>query len=185
VALEEHGGIPGALAIQGTKIVYGTDLNGDVDVITVVPGTVAKCGKEDPANPGQYLMTNCVRIARSQGSLVKEVILAFGDWAYWIDSPSVKSGELAPPGTPANDQIGSTMTTLKSMATNPAHTNIYFTDGDSNDATAGTIWKTGINKSQVDSQVPLARNQAGAGSISVNATKVFWATDCAINSTAP
>jgi hypothetical protein len=71
------------------------------------------------------------------------------------------------------------------MATNPAHTNIYFTDGDSNDATAGTIWKTGINKAQVDSQVPLARNQAGAGSISVNATKVFWATDCAINSTNP
>jgi hypothetical protein len=186
VAMEEHEGIPGALAMEGTKIVYPTDLNGDVDVITVVPGTVAKCGKEDPANPGSYLMVNCVRLARSQGSLKKEVILAFGGWAYWIDGTAIKGGELAPAGTAANDQIGSTLLNpIAGMAVNPAKSNIYFTEFDNNAPTgmSGLVQKTG--KAKESTQTPIARNQVAPGSIAVDATKVFWAADCAINATTP
>lgn len=186
VAMEEHEGIPGALAMDGDKIVYPTDLNGDVDVIKVVPGTVAKCGKEDPANPGSYLMVNCVRIARSQGSLKKEVILAFGGWAYWIDGGAIKGGELAPAGTAANDQIGTTMLNpIAGMAVNPAKSNIYFTEYDTNAATgmSGLVQKTG--KAKESAQSAIARNQVAPGSIAVDATKVFWAAECEINATNP
>lgn len=183
VAVEEHGGIPGALALEGTKLAYPTDLNGDVDIVTIMPGVEARCGKEDDTKPTGYDMLNCVRIARSQGSLKKELMMAFGGWAYWIDNPSIKAGELAPPGTPANDQVGSTMFAIQGMTTNK--TNIYFTDADTNAPTApnGTIWKTGINKAQLTSQVPLARGQVSPGSIALDATKVYWAADCAINAT--
>jgi hypothetical protein len=186
IALEEHGGIPGAIAIDGTKLVYPTDLNGDVDVITIVAGTVAKCGKPNAQNPEIYDMVNCVRIARSQGSLRKDAMLAFGGWAYWIDGGAIKGGELAPAGTAANDQIGSTMLNpITSMAVNPAKTNIYFTESDVNAPTgmSGIVQKTG--KAKESPQSPLARNQVAPYSIAVTATKVYWAADCGIWSTNP
>jgi hypothetical protein len=182
VALEEHEGVPGALALDpnGTTMVYPTDLNGDVDIVYLKDGMVAKCGKEDPANPGMYLMVNCTRIARSQGSLFKEAVVAVAGKVYWVDGTSVKGGDSAPGAAASNDTYGSTLENNITALTANA-TTIYFAEAKS-DGTEGIIEKTAMVKDSTP--VQLARGQKGPNSIATDATKVYWSTsDCSINAT--
>jgi hypothetical protein len=182
VALEEHEGVPGALALDpnGTTMVYPTDLNGDVDIVYLKDGMVAKCGKEDPANPGMYLMVNCTRIARSQGSLFKEAVVAVAGKVYWVDGTSVKGGDSAPGAAASNDTYGSTLENNITALTANA-TTIYFAEAKS-DGTEGIIEKTAMMKDSTP--VQLARGQKGPNSIATDATKVYWSTsDCSINAT--
>jgi sugar lactone lactonase YvrE len=71
------------------------------------------------------------------------------------------------------------------MAVNPAKSNIYFTEFDNNAPTgmSGLVQKTG--KAKESPQSAIARNQVAPGSIAVDASKVYWAADCAINAQTP
>jgi hypothetical protein len=175
IAQEVKGGLPGALALDGTKIVYPTGQNGDVDVITPVAGTVSLCGKEDPAT-GEFdpkLQVNCLRVGRSRGSLVLSAILAKADRAYWINGASVQANPTGPNAIPMNEDLGTPGGDVTAMAM--AADKIYFGDGE-------LIEKVGLTSGSASSRI--ARGQKGASSIAVDGSSVYWSTkDCGINKT--
>jgi hypothetical protein len=187
VAVEEHGGIPGAMALDGTKIVYPTDLNGDVDVITVSGTTVAKCGKNgDDGELDPDAQINCQRIARSQGGLFQGVIAARGDRAYWLNNTSVKANSTAPNAGQSNEDIAQSdvaAITALAISTDKA----YFGD-DGLIEVAPLMPTAGEVKGK-----HVARAQPTPTSIALDAMKVYWATgvsdaasanDCAIKNIA-
>jgi hypothetical protein len=173
VASEVHGGVPGAIAISGTTIVFPTALNSDVDAPPVVAGMTAICGMEDAM--GNDIMTTCPRLARSQGSLFLNAIFAINNKAFWFDGPNVKSEAL---GSTNQTFDGVTMSVSSPITAGTATADaIYFAESD------GFISKTALAKDSV--AVQLARGQKAPTSIVVDATKVYWAnTDCSIGSVA-
>jgi hypothetical protein len=182
VASEEHAGIPGGLALDGTALVYPCDINGDVDVVELATGKVASCGAENDA--GDLLQVMCTRIARSQGSLFLGTILATGHRAYWADGTTVKGGDTTPGGAQNNDSIASTASTNGAItALTYAGTTLLFAEYDkAMAANSGFIDKAPLVK---DSNTTiLARGQNAPDSIASDGTKVYWSTgDCKIMST--
>lgn len=186
VALEEHGGIPGAIAIDGTKLVFPTDLNGDVDVITIAAGTVAKCGKNDASgelDPAAQI--NCLRIARSQGGLFLGAISARANRAYWINGTSLKANATGAGATQANEDIAQTDIEITALTTS---TDKAYFGSDGIIDVAPLMPPAGAETKGKH----IARGQPVPTSIAIDATKVYWATgagatasaaDCAINST--
>jgi hypothetical protein len=176
VAREEKGGLPRALALSGNTIAYPTDLNGDVDLVTLVDGVVASCGNEDVN--GNLVMLNCARLARSQGELFMEAILAPPGRVIWGDGPNVKAEDAMSNGT--FDSISMTNDTITGLAMTAS--NVYFADGDPTMRTLGVVYKSAITKDQV--AIRLARGQTHPRSLATGATKVYWSTDdCTIEST--
>jgi hypothetical protein len=175
VAQEKHGGLPSALALNGTaNIVFPTAFNGDVDaaVLGVAP---ASCGAGDAM--GNVIMDTCPRLARGQGELFQRFMAVIGGKAYWIDGVNVKAETI-----PAAGGMGGTFESI-SMAENyitaaTATTDtIYFAED-------GIIEKTpAASNPKSDPPILLARGQMAPTSIAVDATKVYWSTsDCAISS---
>jgi hypothetical protein len=175
VGMEQHGGLPGAIAVSGTTLAYPTNLNSDVDVIKVVAGTPALCGMEDPADSNKLIQVNCTRIARSQGEIFLNSIFAIGGKAYWIDGSNIKSESLTPAADATFDSISMTSASAITAAAATA-TTIYVAED-------GFIDKTPLVKDSV--LIQIARGQKAPTSIAVDGTKVYWATsDCTIGSTA-
>jgi hypothetical protein len=175
VANELHGGLPAALALNGTtSIVYPVMYNGDVDVpsLSAMPAT---CGAGDAQ--GNTIMTTCARLARGQGELFPSFIAAIGGRAYWINGDDIRSEALGPIGTPFDSmQLAQTSEITAATATTDA---IYFADADPSDPSHGYIEKTALAPNSTS--VLLARGQRSPIAIAVDTTKVYWATsDCAI-----
>lgn len=178
VAREETGGLPRALALTGKTIAYPTDLDGDVDIITLVDGVVASCGNQD-AN-GNLVMLNCSRLARSQGELFLEAILAPPGRVIWGDGPNVKV-EDATSSLGTFDSLSTTNSTITGLAMTASA--VYFADGDSTMRALGVVYKSGMTTNQL-LPTRLARGQTHPRSLAVGATKVYWSTDdCTIEST--
>jgi hypothetical protein len=179
VANEVHGGLPAALALNGTiNIVYPATFNGDVDapLLAAMPAT---CGLEDPSNPGNAIETTCPRLGRSQGELFPDFITVIAGRAFWVDGPNVKGELIGPMGT-SFDSITMSQTSHISAAVANTDT-IYFADADPTDLSNGFIEKTALAPNST--AVLLARRQKSPIAIAVDATKVYWATsDCAIMS---
>jgi hypothetical protein len=180
IAREVHGGLPGALALSGTQIGFPTALNGDVDVVTIVPGQVASCGGLDA--DGNLIQLNCTRLARSQGELFTDAILAPPGLFVWADGSNIKM-EAATPGqlspmvfdtvTMTDQEIGGLALTAKA---------IYFGDDDPTHPGQGVIYKAAIGKDQP--ALRLGRGQVQPRSFVVGDTKVYWSTpSCSIEST--
>jgi hypothetical protein len=174
VVKEVHGGIPGAMALNGTtNLVFPTDLNGDVDA-ALLAAPPAICGMED-AN-GDVIMTTCPRLARSQGELFKGWVAVIAGRAYWADGPNLKSEMI---GTTAGvfDAVSTAGTSITALAAS-ADT-IYFSED-------GVVEKApaAVNTTQAP-PILIARGQMAPTSMALDATKVYWATkDCAISSAA-
>jgi hypothetical protein len=179
VANEVKGGLPGALALNGTtNIVYPTGFNGDVDapLLSAMPAT---CGMDDPADPGNAIMTTCPRLGRSQGELFTSFVAVIAGRAYWIDGPNVKGELIGTRGT-SFDSIAMSQTSKITAAAATTDT-IYFADADPNDSGNGFIEKTALAPNSTP--ILLARGQLSPIAIAVGATKVYWATgNCAIMS---
>lgn len=179
VAREEHGGLPTALALDGNRLMYPTDLNGDVDVATLIPGKVSSCGLETPN--GEPAFIDCMRVARSQGSLFREKIIARPGAVLWIDGSSIKLSSTAPGSTIFNDQIASTI--LESITGFAATaTTVYFSEGSATPDATGVISRSLVQRDQVAWR--LARGQRQPRSVVVDDKRVYWSTsDCAIMTT--
>jgi len=206
VGSEDHG-LPGAVAVDGTTIVYPVGRTGDVDAISIAAGTLAQCGLPNP-NGGDDIGVNCNRLGRSQGELFVDAVFAFGGSAYWANGSTLKT-------KPSSVNDGTLEDVTTSVNGNPISavaldgtTSLYFSEQGSqnchpmstNDAgtctrydaaTPAYVEKTSPTKDATP--VPLARfvdpndptKATSATSVAVNATNVFYATiDCSIVSAA-
>jgi Stigma-specific protein, Stig1 len=182
VASEVHGGIPGAVALNGTTIAYGTGINADVDVIQINPAVVAICGVEDaggaliPAsNPG------CTRVARSQGGLLLNSMLLSATTAYWANDDTINAN----PSTAGAGQMNTEVTAstgggISGFVGNA--TAIYFGVHEDN-VIEKTAYPPAGSQTAITA-VRLARGQSSPPSLAVDATNVYWSTtDCSISST--
>ncbi len=168
----EDSGIPRAIAVEGALIGYPTDTNQDVDVISEVMGTDAYCKTEVNTDN-----TNCVRIARSQGSLFYDNVYLVNKVLYWVDGAQVHSNS-ATDNTTGNKTITSADASLAGFAL--AGTNAVFADT----SDAGLIYKAPLvpPEGATDTKVLLARKQVGVTSVAADATHAVWANaDCSIN----
>jgi hypothetical protein len=177
VGNEDHGGIPGALALSGTKLSYPTGLNGDVDIMTIKAGTVGSCGINDPAtnelDPTKQV--NCLRVARSQGSLVLGTMVSNATKAFWADGTNLKANLTADGSPQSNENLGqSAGTDIKALALTA--NNIYFAHDD-------MIERVELKMDAV--QAAITRGQMKPASLAVDATKIYWGNngDCTVNST--
>jgi hypothetical protein len=175
VGNEDHGGIPGALALSGTKLSYPTGLNGDVDIMTIEAGKVASCGINGPDNeldPAKQI--NCLRVARSQGSLVLATMASNATKAFWADGSNLKANLTAPGSAQSNENLAQAADDITSIVVTA--TNVYFGYGENVDRLA-------LTPAAVSS--PIVRGQKDVSSLAVDAAKVYWGSngDCSVNST--
>ena len=193
VAEEQLGGVPTGIGIEGTTLAYVTEINGDVDVVTIgattaanatsmCPANTACCGFHDPADPAMenLLNTSCTRVARSQGAPFFGAMIVKGGNLYWSNDGSITTNSAAQVTTASahgfntdNMQVattgGASVTAMAGDATN-----IYFAQDGLIQKTPYTVMSTAVN---------VARAQMAPSSIALDTTKVYWSTgDCAINS---
>lgn len=169
----EESGVPHALAVAGDLVAFPADLNGDVDIMTMVSGTPSVCASLDST-----LATNssCSRVARSQGGLYLDSIYIVGDDAYWLNGTQVVSSPTK--ATPANDTVATATDPNALVGTTMAivKDHVYFADD------TGSIYQAPL---MVNADVAtLARGQLSPTAITADDDNVYWAnTDCSIMST--
>jgi hypothetical protein len=168
----EDSGIPHALAVSadGMNIGYPTDVNGDVDVMTIGGAMPAVCASSDSTTATNL---NCNRVARSQGSLNFEAMLLSGGNAYWGNQAEIQMAAIADPAG-----VDSTVASADPSASSlPAisfnNGSVFFGDD------VGFIYKAPLVKSATVTEI--ARGQMGTTSVVGDDANVYWATgDCAI-----
>jgi hypothetical protein len=179
VAHEVKGGLPGSIALVGSNaIAFPTALNGDVEVATLIPGQVVSCGLEDPATGELLPNTNCQRLARSQGELFADTILAVPSLVVWADGPNLKME--SPLGNGTFDSAAmSDNSLITGLAMTPAMA--YFSDTEPMTPGTGVVYKTPLVPNSIP--IHIARGQNGPRSVVVGDKKVYWSTaDCTIMS---
>jgi len=181
VVNEVKGGIPAAIAaIDSNHIAFPTQLNGDVELVTLIPGQIVNCGQEDPATGELVPNSNCKRLARSQGELFTDGIIANPQTIVWADGPNLKMESAAGNGTfdivaQSDNPVITGFATIANGAT------VYFSDLDAMLPGNGVIYKTLLGPNQVP--IRIARGQNGPRSVVVGDKKVYWSTsDCTIMS---
>jgi hypothetical protein len=181
VAREERGGIPHALALSGNLIAFPTELNGDVDVATIVDGQVASCGGED-AN-GNVAQVNCPRLARSQGELLLDAIFTTSGQVVWADGSNVKTE--APTSTIMTfESLAQTTSSNAITGLATSATAVYFADADPSVPTG--VVSRALLTSTDGLGARLARGQNAPRALAVGPTKIYWSTgDCSIESQSP
>jgi hypothetical protein len=169
----EDSGIPTALAVEDDLIGFPADVNGDVDVIKAVGTTDAFCKTEVNTDN-----TNCIRVARSQGSLILDSVFMSNKVVYWVDGSSVKSNS-ATSNDPA--MMGSNVTISGSDSSLSAFTvsgsTTYFADK----SDGGFVYMAPLTANSTATLI--ARKQIGITSIAGDPSGVYWAAgDCSIMS---
>jgi hypothetical protein len=165
----EDSGIPHALSVDGTNIGYPTDVNGDVDIMTM-GAAPAVCASPDSTTATN---ANCNRVARSQGSLNFEAMLLTGGNAYWGNQSQIQTAAIADTAG-----VNSTVASADPAASNlPAISfssgNVFFADD------IGIIYKAPLMKKATVTEI--ARGQMGTTSVVGDANNAYWASgDCAI-----
>jgi hypothetical protein len=183
VGREERGGVPTALGIEGNSIGYITELNGNVDVITVADGVVASCGNED--SNGNLLMVNCVRLGGCTPDAFMDGFLMHDMNAYWNDGNNFQTGPLTTPHGSKFDVASGLASSEPFTGLAGAPDAVYFSEFATSpiDPPVGLIERTSYDVGST--AVAIARGQNGPRSLAVDDTMVYWSTaDCAINSIA-
>jgi hypothetical protein len=180
VGHEEHGGIPTALARDGNLIAYITELNGNVDAITVEDGVVASCGGPDAS--GNFVGKNCARIFGCNPEAFLGGLVLRGERAYWSDG-DIQGGSFT--GGFKDFSVSGDYPDGTSGLTG-ASDSFYFASTDPysfppGDTARGMIYRAPYGAGST--AVAIARGQNVPSSLAVAGSTIYWATaDCAINS---
>lgn len=168
----EDSGIPRALAVEGDLIAFPADINGDIDVMTIVDGTPAVCASDDSTTA---VNANCARIARSQGALNLDAIFLVDGNAYWVNQQALQTSSAAMPSG-FNDTVASGSSDASKLTSFTIGGGVsYFGDDKGNVFSAPVMVNATPKK--------LARAQMGITSFAADATNVYWANeDCSIQS---
>jgi len=159
VGIAQQLGVPGALVADATQLVYPTDVHNDVEIMQVADGTTT-------------------RVAESQGSLFFDVIIQANANVYWANGARVLSG--MPTGTKNSMTVVNSAEIGNVTGFAIGATNVYFGED-------GFVEKGPLPGGAVEAGgdgVKLARGQKAPTSFVLDATKVYWASDCAILSAA-
>jgi hypothetical protein len=188
VVVEAKSGLVGTIAVSGTTLVYPTGLNGDVDAPIVTPGMVEACGVEDADS--NVIQTGaghlCPRLARSQGSLFQGWAFATATNGYWIDGAVIKTEILGGQNAGGiNDGVAFTVSQpIVAAAANASTRTIYFAEYGLDPVTLTAV--SYIEKTPLainSTQILMQRGQGNVTSMTVDASRVYWArADCSIYS---
>ncbi len=167
----EQSGIPHALYVDESQhsLAYPTDINGDVDVMTLGT-TPAVCAWQESTTP---TTANCVRAAQGQGGLFLDAVFLSGSNAFWAEYTSIEAAS-----TVAGDNHNFHVTSGSSSAARYtafsfSNGSAYFVD-DTGFVGSSPLLESAVGKG-------LARDQQGATSIVADTTNAYWATaDCSI-----
>ncbi len=183
VVLQDSGGLPAAMAVQGNLMVFTIEVLGGIDITQLGP-VVAHCWTfdSDAAVDTTDLDVNCDRIGYA-GSLDADVVLAAGATAIFINGESLETNPLAADAPQSHGDLVEDSSDIRTMTF--ANGQVFFVDG--MDATTGAVQmvsatapSTGIDTTPI----ALARNLRGPTSIAVAGSRVFWTTsDCEIQAT--
>ncbi|MDB4980793.1 MAG: putative serine/threonine-protein kinase pknH [Myxococcales bacterium] len=190
VANDARHGVPRALALDGPRLVYLADVDGDVHVIDLAGAAPAVCASSD-GTTGAPNGVACVRLGSDNGSLLRDLLLAGNGQAVWADGPNLKKSDITV-ARPFADVILETLPVdvASSITTFARAGNVAFF-GDSSTVASdpsalpqGIIGKVALTTGAL--AVALARGQAGITSMVTDGARVYWSTaDCAILSTTP
>jgi hypothetical protein len=168
----EDSGYPTVLALSGNRIATPTDINGDVDVMRLDPDDPALCASEDAAVANH----NCVRVSRSQGSLLFNHIELIDDQVYWANGPSIFTSSASMPSG-FNDTVVQATSPLANMLTAFAiyGNQVYFADD------SGTVYRAPLMINA--NPTVIAHDQGIIGSMVTDGVGLYWiSANCAISS---
>lgn len=168
----EDSGYPTVLALSGNRIATPTDINGDVDVMRLDQDDPALCASEDAAVANH----NCVRVSRSQGSLLFNHIEFIDDQVYWANGTSIYTSSASMPSG-FNDTIVQATSPIANMLT--AFTiyggQVYFADD------SGTVYRAPLMKDATPTVMAL--DQGIVGSMVTDGVGLYWINaSCSISS---
>jgi hypothetical protein len=175
VARHEHRGGPTAIALDGDRLIYVTDVTGEVYAATLVPDVQAACGIYDPMTE-ELSGINCMLVG-AQGSLFSRQVLARPGQAIWGNGASVALGDTS---RVSHESITSVSSSITALAANAS--TVYFLASDlPSSADYGVVYAVPVGLHQ--KAVPIATGQNRPTSIAVDDKRVYWSTgDCAIMS---
>jgi hypothetical protein len=176
VAVQEgEGEMPGAPAFMGPdRIGFLTAPGGNVDLAGIVAGQITSCGSNSVNQPFQ---NPCARAVYAQPhELVPDTVASTSGKLLFLDGTWVRAAYInASPPFPmfGVDNVATGDNVLTGVAATGS--TVYFSD-------AGVIYKSLIVPQ--GTPIRIARNQNGARSLAVDATRVYWSTSgCTIEST--
>ena len=167
----EDSGIPHALAVEGSLLGYPTELNGDVDVMTLVDGTPAVCASMDSTTA---VNKNCIRLSQSQMPNYEGMYI-IGGIAYWSNQAAIQA-KSATMADASSKTIGSADGALAMRAFSISNGTAFFAGDDD----TGFVFTAPITGTA--SQTAIARKQKAVTSVVADASKAYWATECTIMS---
>lgn len=178
VARDENNGRPVALALDGDRLAYPTDLTGHIDVITLVEGQVASCSKIEG---DQIVNFNCVNVSRGGPPKLLERIVLLPGRVLWASDDSVYAG--ATTGDPRTvHPVAGTEGNVLGLAATADFVYLSGTTGVGLDPSS-EIYKAAITAT-AQGTLRLARNQNRARALVVDDARVTWSTgDCRIMAT--
>jgi Stigma-specific protein, Stig1 len=184
VVLQDSGGEPAAMAVQGNLMVFLIGVLGGIDVTQLGP-VVAHCWTIDPdaSTDNTDLDVNCDRLGYANAGLNTNVVIAAGANVVFIDGPALEMNAFAADAAQAHEDIFSAdddpSDFIQAMVL--AGGQIFFAD--SAGPTSGEVQR--VSPTYNATSVPLARNLNGPTSVAVDGQRVFWTTsDCEIRTTA-
>ncbi|HVY31502.1 MAG TPA: hypothetical protein VHB79_33340 [Polyangiaceae bacterium] len=169
---QEESGYPIVLAISGNRAATPTDINGDVDVVHLDQNDPAVCASEGSVVANH----NCVRVSRSQGSLLFSHIELIDDQVYWVNGTSIYTSSASKPSG-FSDTVAQATSPIANMVT--AFTTyggqVYFADD------SGTVYRAPLMINA--NPTIMARGQGFVGSMVTDGVNLYWINGgCSISS---
>jgi hypothetical protein len=181
VGHDSRQGLPTALAREGNTLAFLTELNTDVNAVTVEDGVVASCGA--PLSNAAPAPKNCIQGGGCNPYAFYGGLVLRDGMVYWADGLRIDAERFQTTLTgKASIATGwsDTTETLSGLAGGPDQ--IYFGTNERDGQVFRSPYAVGSPYSADDTAVAIARGQNVPSSMVVAGANVYWATaDCAIN----